>query len=163
MTSRNSKQRSPRRPAHQTVAPNILTARVRTKVWLEAGGRFVMGDGGLRLLEGVARLGSLAGAVRDIGWSYRHAWGYVRHAETVLGAPLLVPRPGKGRQRGAVLTEHGRQLLLRLRAARAQVDAALGDSGPTLDEIASRGGLGAAPGRRRVTPAAAAGSPSAPS
>ena len=163
MTPRNSKQRIPRRPAHQTVAPNILTARVRTKVWLETGGRFVMGDGGLRLLEGVARLGSLAAAVRDIGWSYRHAWGYIRHAETVLGTPLLVPRPGKGRHRGAVLTEHGHQLLLRLRSARARVDAALGESGPTLDEIASRGGLGGAPGRRRVTARAAAGSSSAPS
>jgi molybdate transport system regulatory protein len=113
---------------------------VRTKVWLEADGRFVIGDGGLALLEGVARLGSLAAAVRDIGWSYRHAWGYIRRAESVLGRPLLAPRPGKGRDRGAELTDDGHRLLGRLRSARARLDAALGESGPTLDEIAARGG-----------------------
>jgi molybdate transport system regulatory protein len=160
---RNLKQPSGGRPSHQTVAPDILTVRVRTKVWLEIGGRFVIGDGGLSLLEGVARLGSLAAAVREIGWSYRHAWGYVRHAETVLGTPLLAPRPGKGRERGAVLTEPGRRLLVRLRAAREQVDAAIGQSGPTPGEIASRGGGRRPPARPRLTARAAAGSSSAPS
>jgi molybdate transport system regulatory protein len=137
--------------------------RVRTKVWLEHDGRFVMGDGGLRLLEAVARLGSLAAAVRDIGWSYRHAWGYVRRAEAVLGAPLLAARPGKGRQRGAVLTGPGQRLLRRLRSARTRVDRATATSGPTPAEIAARGSRGGEVGPRRVTPPGAAGSSSAPS
>jgi hypothetical protein len=63
-------------------------------VWLELEGRFVMGDGGLKLLEAIERLGSLAAAVQAMGWSYRHAWGYLRRAEAVLGVPLLTPRAG---------------------------------------------------------------------
>ena len=108
-------------------------------MWLEHDGRFVMGDGGLRLLEAIERLGSLAAAVRAMGWSYRHAWGYVRRAEGVLGVALLAGRAGRGAARGAVLTEHGRRLLARLAAARAQVDAAVGPAGPSPDEIAARG------------------------
>jgi molybdate transport system regulatory protein len=116
-----------------------LTAVVRTKLWLEAGGRFAIGDGGLYLLEAVARRGSLAAAVRDIGWSYRHAWGYLRQADTVLGAPLLIVRSGKGRARGAELTELGREVLARLRELRDRIDRTVGPSGPSLDEVAARG------------------------
>ncbi len=98
-----------------------------------------MGDGGLRLLEAIDRLGSLAAAVRLMGWSYRHAWGYLRRAQAVLGVPLLEARAGRGAARGAVLTEHGHHLRTRLAAARASVDAAVGPTGPSPDEIADRG------------------------
>src|SRR6266705_3046134 len=93
----------------------ILVAQVKTKVWLELGGDFVIGDGGLRLLDGIDRRGSLAEAVREIGWSYRHAWGYLRHAEALLGVTLVVARPGRGSARGMALTEAGQLLLQRLR------------------------------------------------
>jgi molybdate transport system regulatory protein len=108
-------------------------------VWLERDGRFVMGDGGLQLLEAIERLGSLAAAVRAMGWSYRHAWGYLRRAEGVLGVPLLAARAGRGSGRGAVLTEHGQRLRARLAAARASVDTAVGPTGPSPDEIAAHG------------------------
>jgi molybdate transport repressor ModE-like protein len=111
---------------------------VRTKVWLEAGGRFVMGDGGLRLLLGIVQHGSLVKAAQAIGWSYRHAWGYLRHAEEALGTPLATSRSGKGRARGMDLTETGRRLLERLQVAREQIDKAVGPSGPTDAEIAAR-------------------------
>jgi molybdate transport system regulatory protein len=134
-----TRKRSGSRARLQTARSSIGVAHLRTKVWLEVDGRFVMGDGGLRLLEAIARLGSLAAAVRAMGWSYRHAWGYLRRAEGVLGVPLLVARAGRGAARGATLTEHGRLLLTRLAAARARVDAALGPTGPSPDEIAARG------------------------
>ena len=116
-----------------------MIARVKTKVWLELEGRFAIGDGGLQLLREIAATGSLAAAVRQIGWSYRHAWGYLRRAEEVLGVPLIVARPGKGAARGTALTEHGRFLLERLMALRQRVDDAVGPSGPSREEVAARG------------------------
>jgi molybdate transport system regulatory protein len=133
------RKRSGRRTRLQTARSSIGITHVRTKVWLELDGRFVMGDGGLRLLEAIERLGSLAAAVRAMGWSYRHAWGYLRQAETVLGARILTARAGRGAARGATLTGPGRRLLARLAAARARVDAAVGPTGPSPDEIAARG------------------------
>ncbi|HXG03170.1 MAG TPA: LysR family transcriptional regulator [Candidatus Binatia bacterium] len=97
-----------------------------------------MGDGGLRLLLGILRYGSLLKAAHAIGWSYRHAWGYLRRAEDALGTALVASRSGKGRARGMDLTDTGRRLLDRLQAAREQIDKAVGPSGPTDAEIAAR-------------------------
>jgi len=108
----------------QTVWPNINGLSVRTKVWLERDGRFVIGEGGLDLLEAIVASGSLRAAARCIGWSYRHAWGYLRNAERLIGIRLTQPVPGKGRARGTDLTESGQALRCQLatlgrRAARA--------------------------------------------
>jgi len=65
----------------QSAHENIIAARVKTKVWLELGGEFFVGDGGIHLLGGILQHGSLAQTVREIGWSYRHAWGYLRRAD----------------------------------------------------------------------------------
>ncbi len=93
----------------------------------------------MKLLLGVLEHGSLLGAAREIGWSYRHAWGYLKQAEAALGSPLTTPRPGKGASRGMALTEAGRFVLDRLVAARNRVDDAVGPSGPTSKDIAARG------------------------
>jgi molybdate transport system regulatory protein len=110
-------------------------------VWIERDGRFVIGDGGLRLLLGIARTGSLTGAARDIGWSYRHAWGYLRRAARALGVPLAAARPGKGAQRGMVLTTAGDRLVAELGRIRDEIDALLGPTGPSADDIAGRWGM----------------------
>jgi molybdate transport repressor ModE-like protein len=111
---------------------------VRTKVWFELGGRFVMGDGGLRLLQAIVEHGSLVKAAHAIGWSYRHAWGYLCSAEAAVGGPLAASRSGKGAARGMDPTDSGWQLLERLREAREQIDRAGGTTGPTEGEIAAR-------------------------
>jgi molybdate transport repressor ModE-like protein len=112
---------------------------VKTKVWLERDGLFVIGDGGLRLLLGILEHGSLLRAAREIRWSYRHAWGYLRRAEAALGTPLTEPRPGKGASRGTALTEAGRLAIERLAEVRNRIDDAVGPSGPTPADVASRG------------------------
>jgi molybdate transport system regulatory protein len=116
-----------------------VSLHLRTKVWFERDGTFVIGDGGLRLLIEVASLGSLLAAARQIGWSYRHAWQYLRRAERALGAPLVARRPGKGARRGTVLTPQGRHIVELLRQARGRVDRVAGVSGPTREELAARG------------------------
>jgi molybdate transport repressor ModE-like protein len=112
---------------------------VKTKVWLDRGGHFVIGDGGLRLLLAIIEHGSLLGAAREIGWSYRHAWGYLRRAEAALGTPLTEPRPGKGASRGTAVTEAGRLVIERLAEVRSRIDDAVGPLGPTAADVAARG------------------------
>jgi molybdate transport system regulatory protein len=89
---------------------------------------FVVGECGADLLHAVEVTHSLTDAARAVGWSYRHAWGYVRRAERRLGVRLAQSTPGKGRERGTVLTPAGEQLLawvrdLQRRAAEATRDA----------------------------------------
>jgi molybdate transport system regulatory protein len=159
--------RPPRPTPHATQPPaalqsaheNIIAARVKTKVWLELDGEFFVGDGGIHLLGGILQHGSLARTVREIGWSYRHAWGYLRRAERALQTPIVRNRAGRGAARGMELTETGHLLLERLRALRDRIDDALGPTGPTAAEVAARGRDGRrasrprpAPARRRTTP-----------
>src|SRR5262245_1766901 len=129
---------------------------VKTKVWLEHHGQFVVGDGGLKLLLGILEHGSLLGAARQIRWSYRHAWEYLRRAETALGMSLTAPRPGKGHSRGSALTEAGRLVIERLAEVRNKIDDAVGPLGPTAADVAARGK------RRKSAPRAGAGKPASP-
>ena len=128
-----------RKAALQSAHESIIAARVKTKVWLELNGEFFVGDGGIHLLGGIFQHGSLAQAVREIGWSYRHAWGYLRRVERALQTPIVRNRAGRGAARGMELTETGHFLLERMRALRDRIDEALGPSGPTPDEVAARG------------------------
>ena len=112
---------------------------VKTKVWIERDGQFVAGDGGLKLLLGILEHGSLLGAARQIRWSYRRAWEYLRRADAALGMPLTERRPGKGAARGTVLTEAGRLVIERLAEIRNRIDDAVGPLGPTAADVAARG------------------------
>jgi len=123
-------------------APDVTAlpaVTVKTKVWLEHDGQFVVGDGGLKLLLGILEHGSLLAAARPIGSSYRPAWEYLRRAEAALGMPLTTPRPGKGSSRGSALTEAGRLVIERLAAIRNKIDDAVGPLGPTAADVAARG------------------------
>src|ERR1700737_778913 len=107
MTNRSSSRRATATPhatqrsaALQNAHESIIAAQVKTKVWLELGGDFFAGDGGIHLLGGILRYGSLAQTVREIGWSYRHAWGYLRRAGGAPGAPARATPPGAGPRAG---------------------------------------------------------------
>lgn len=60
----------------------------------------------LDILRAIARCGSLSQAIRDIGLSYRHAWGLLGRYENLLGRKLVSLERG----RGATLTRLGERL-----------------------------------------------------
>src|SRR6266542_3749735 len=97
--------------SRQTVRPCISDLVIRRKVWFELNGTFVIGEGGLDLLDAVSSTGSLTLAAHRVGWSYRHAWGYLRRAEAALGDRLTTTRPGKGGARGIDLTETAQRVM----------------------------------------------------
>src|SRR5258708_6551401 len=65
----------------QSAHENIIAARVKTQVWLELGGEFFVGDGGIHLLGGILQHGSLAQDRREIGAAHPAAGGPLRRAE----------------------------------------------------------------------------------
>jgi len=75
-------------------------------------GKSVMGEGRARLLREIDRTGSLSTAAKNMGMSYRHAWGTVQHMEDILGEKIVASeRGGSGRGQSA-LTEAGKRLLM---------------------------------------------------
>lgn len=97
----------------------------------------------LDLLATVQGTGSIAQAGRELGLSYRHAWGLLRSAEALFGQPLLM----RGRGRGSALTALGEKLVW----ADARIGARLQ---PLLESLASEleGELGRAQPRARAVP-----------
>lgn len=97
----------------------------------------------LALLAAVKECGSIAQAGRELGLSYRHAWGMLREAERLLGQPLLE----RGRGQGSALTALGQTLIW----ADARINARLQ---PLLDSLASEieGELGRVQRRQRFVP-----------
>lgn len=79
----------------------------RWRIGLHDGDAPLEADTLLDLLSGVQTEGSIAQAGRELGLSYRHAWGLVRRAEQLLGQELLV----RGRGQGSRLTDLGQRLV----------------------------------------------------
>ncbi|MFD0669780.1 substrate-binding domain-containing protein [Ramlibacter sp. MAHUQ-53] len=78
--------------------------------------------GGIRnplvdLLQAVRRQGSISGAARELGQSYRHVWGELKRWEAQLGRGLIVWDKGQP----ARLTDFGEKLLWAERQAQARL------------------------------------------
>jgi molybdate transport repressor ModE-like protein len=69
------------------------------------------------MLQAVAEQGSISGAARSLGLSYRHVWGALKRWEDQLGGELIVW--GKGQS--AQLSEFGSKLLWAERQAQARL------------------------------------------
>jgi molybdate transport system regulatory protein len=86
---------------------------LRASVWLERGGTYLVGDAEARLLEAIDRTGSIKGAAKVAGLSYRTAWARMRQLERALGTPAVRSRAGGPRGGESFLTDDARLLLKR--------------------------------------------------
>lgn len=94
----------------------------------------------IRLLEEVARAGSISGGARAIGLTYKAAWDALDAMSNVVAEPLIVTRSGGNDRGGAILTEAGRRLIAgfhRFEAEMARIARTL-DADLTGTGIASR-------------------------
>jgi molybdenum ABC transporter molybdate-binding protein len=82
---------------------------VGLRVWVERGGRPVLGPGRLLLLQAIGRCHSISAAARELGMSYGRAWQLVESSNAAAGIPLVEARTGGSHGGGARLTEQGRQ------------------------------------------------------
>jgi 8-oxo-dGTP diphosphatase len=84
---------------------------LKLKVWLERDGRFVVSDGRAKLLRKVKETGSLSKAARDMGMSYRHAWGVTHRISQTAGGDVVTSTRG-GKKGGVTsLTPFGEEIL----------------------------------------------------
>ena len=85
--------------------------QVRSKVWLEAMGRPVLGPGRRELLQAVDEQGSISQAARILKITYRKAWGQIKTMEDQLGLPLVRKTSGGLGGGSACLAPEARTLL----------------------------------------------------
>lgn len=83
----------------------------------------------IELLAGVRTSGSIAGAAKAAGISYRHAWGTLNRWESILGRKVVMLERG----RGATLAPLGEQLLEAELRVRRRIEPALARLSAELD------------------------------
>lgn len=87
----------------------------RSKLWIERGGKVVLSEWRITLLEAIDRTGSLAKAAEEMGVPYRSAWQRLKESEERLGVRLVDAQSGGADGGGSVLTEAARDLVHRYR------------------------------------------------
>ena len=91
----------------------LPSLQVRSKLWIEVGGKAVLGDWRAALLAGIERTGSLAKAAEELGTPYRTAWQRLKESEERLGVRLVQTQSGGAEGGGSTLTPAARDLLRR--------------------------------------------------
>jgi molybdate transport system regulatory protein len=93
------------------------TPRLTLRVDLGSGRALVPGK--IRLLEAIAKTGSISQAGRSLGMSYRRAWLLVDDVNNCFRDAVIAAQPGGVHGGGATLTAFGQQLVERYRAIEA--------------------------------------------
>jgi len=99
-----------------------MIPRVQFRLRFSRGDDIAVGPGKVDLLEAIEASGSISGAARSLGMSYRRVWLLVDTMNRCFRAPLVEAEAGGKRGGGARLTRLGAEVIERYR--RIERDAA---------------------------------------
>ncbi len=106
-------------------------------VRIDLGAGRMLGPGKVRLLELIDEVGSISGAGRALGMSYRRAWLLVDATNRCFRAPVVAARPGGKAGGGAALTTFGREVVAHFRAIERRAAAAAAADLEALEKAAA--------------------------
>lgn len=112
-------------PAGSRVTPRGMAGAsppLKLKLQILCGEAIAMGPGKADLLDAIAAEGSISGAGRRMGMSYRRAWQLVDLMNRCWQSPLVETSPGSARGGGARLTAEGAAVLAEYRALQAALE-----------------------------------------
>ena len=84
---------------------------LRHQVEMVSGDEILISEEGFRLLLAIEKDLSIVGAARDLGISYRKAWGMIREIEYQLGFQLVGKRRGGKAGGRTTFTDEGKALI----------------------------------------------------
>ncbi|TFF91599.1 LysR family transcriptional regulator [Candidatus Thorarchaeota archaeon] len=93
------------------------------KLWFEKEGEYVFGPGAYAILKAIEEAGTITEGARNLGMSYRYAWGVIKKIEKKLDEKLLETyQGGPAGGGGANLTEVGSRLMERFARYRKELE-----------------------------------------
>lgn len=108
---------------------------IAIRLFLKLDAETRIGHGKVALLEAIEQSGSISGAGRALGMTYRRAWELVDHLNKAFGRPLVTGHTGGSGGGGAKLTELGREVVGRYRDLLAATEAAAGPHVEALEAL----------------------------
>lgn len=121
--SRMRKRTPAEREANRLQRPGAKEVRLMIRVAMGPDGS--LGPGKIKLMELVEEKGSIAGACRAMGMSYRRAWILLQSLNAAFREEVIATRHGGSKGGGAGLTPFGRVLLDRYKAIQEKAAAAV--------------------------------------
>ncbi|HEV3250896.1 MAG TPA: LysR family transcriptional regulator [Puia sp.] len=85
--------------------------QVTGSLWIECDGERFLGPGKVELLERIADTGSINKAAKQMGMSYKKAWGMVKILNKQTAKPFVIVQTGGEKGGGSTLTEEAWQLI----------------------------------------------------
>ena len=85
--------------------------KIKSRIWIEADGDILLGEGRVNLLKAIDKMGSLSKAAKSIGMSYKKAWSLIDAVNKRAEKPVTTSSIGGKGGGGAKLTEYGKSLV----------------------------------------------------
>lgn len=84
---------------------------IKSKLWIEANGNIILGEGRTKLLKAIDKEGSLSAAAKSLGMSYKKAWRLVDVVNKNAKQPVVLTSTGGSGGGGAEVTGYGKELI----------------------------------------------------
>ena len=110
---------------------------LKVRVWVERGGRKVLGPGRVELLEHIERERSISAAAKKMNMSYRRAWSLVQDMNDAAGVPLVEASTGGSGGGGASVTAHGHEAMKLYRDLVSRFDRTAAEAALSNDPLAA--------------------------
>jgi molybdate transport system regulatory protein len=117
----------------------VIAAMIAVRLFLKLDAETRIGHGKVALLEAIAETGSISAAGRATGMTYRRAWELIDQLNKVFGRPLVEAQSGGSGGGGARLTDLGREVVTRYRAALAGAEEAAAAHVAALEALMATG------------------------
>lgn len=105
------------------------------RIYLDTDEGVLLAGQRVQLLEAIERHGSIQGAAKEIGLSYKAAWDAVNSMNNLSDQPLVLREVGGRRGGGSQLTEYGRNMIRLFRAVETEYQRALDKLGGNLADM----------------------------
>ena len=85
--------------------------KIKSRIWIEANGNILLGEGRVSLLKAIEETGSLTKAAKSLGMSYKKAWSLIDAVNKRAEKPVTTSNIGGKGGGGAALTPYGKSLV----------------------------------------------------
>lgn len=101
--------------------------QLKPRLRIDFGEGVRLGPGKIDLLDAIVETGSISGAGRKTGMSYRRAWLLVEELNTLFSEPVVSTSTGGAHGGGTEVTPFGRALMAAFRRLEARTQGAIAE------------------------------------
>jgi molybdate transport system regulatory protein len=88
-----------------------MNYKIKSRIWIEADGNILLGEGRVSLLKAIEDTGSLTQAAKSLSMSYKKAWSLIDAVNSRAEKPVTTSSIGGKGGGGARLTDYGKTLV----------------------------------------------------